>query len=137
MQKLMENSQRTLSQRDYTEASYSQTRPQLIPSLANAHPQLAHAAEAIALPQPATSHLTTSATTLDGRAPVGASGASPDGREAWLPDIGKERCVSAVALPTPFIPASPRIAPDLVFNFDHGALNAGLVEETSYMVWFL
>ena len=146
MQKLIENSQRTLvtrqiANRDYAGASYSQARPQLIPLPANAHLQLAHAAEAIAtsaLPQMATSRPTTSATALEGSIPEGASGASATGQETFklLPDIGKERCVGAVSLPTPFIPVSPRIAADQVYNFDHGALSAGLVEETSYMVWF-
>ena len=65
--------------------------------------------------------------------------------EAWLADIyhfgslgstGEECYAGAEALPTPFIPAPQRVAEDQIFNFDHGALNAGLVEETSYMTWF-
>lgn len=38
--------------------------------------------------------------------------------------------------PTPFIPSSPRVAQNQIFNFDHGALDAGIVELTSYMAWF-
>ena len=140
MQKLIESSRRTLVAwhvaNNYTEAPYSQAWPQLMPSLANAHPQLAHAAEAIstsALPQSAMNRPTTSPVALEGSAPEGASGASAYGQQAWLPNID---FVVVVAPPTPFIPGPPRIAADQVFNFDHGALNAGLTDETGYMVWF-
>lgn len=153
MQKLMEKSQRTLVGRhiangDHAEVSYSQLQPQLTPSLVNVHPQLVQTAEAIAAsapPQPATGRPMSTAPAISDSAPEGASGVSADGQEAWLPDLyhfgtlglsSEARCEGAVALPTPFIPAPPRVAADQVFNFDHGALSVGLVEETSYMAWF-
>ena len=76
---------------------------------------------------------------------AGAAGTSAGAKEAWLADIyhfgslgpsGEERSLGAATLPTPFIPATPRVAEDQIFNFDHGALSAGLLEETSYMAWF-
>ncbi|KAF9071212.1 hypothetical protein BDP27DRAFT_1419250 [Rhodocollybia butyracea] len=45
------------------------------------------------------------------------------------------REVFASAPPTPFMPSSPRVGEDEVFNLDHGALTTHL-EETSYMAWF-
>lgn len=35
-----------------------------------------------------------------------------------------------------FIPSSPQVAQNQIFNFDHGALDTGILELTSYMVWF-
>ncbi len=140
MQKLVESSRRTLVARhvanNCTEGPYSQAWPQLMPSLANAHPQLAHAAEAIstsAQPQWATNRPTTSPVALEGSASEDASGASAYGQQAWLINIDY---MGAVTPPTPFIPGPPRIAADQVFNFDHGALSAGLTDQAGFMVWF-
>lgn len=153
IQKLTEKSQRTLAGQhiasdEHSHRPYAQPQPQFPPALANVHPQLAQAAEAIAAsPQPAaaTDRPMPTAPALAVRKPEGAAGASANAQEAWLPDIyhfgslcltGEERHAGAAALPTPFIPAPPRVAADQMFNFDHGALSAGLVEETSYMAWF-
>ena len=74
-----------------------------------------------------------------------SSSSSSSVQNAWLPDLyrfssvglsAEERYTFASAQPTPFIPASPRVAEDKDFNFDHGALCADLVEETGYMAWF-
>ncbi|KAK7469361.1 hypothetical protein VKT23_003837 [Stygiomarasmius scandens] len=63
---------------------------------------------------------------------------------SYLPDIYhfntagigiEERYHFATAPPTPFMPFSPRVDPEMVFHFDHGALATDL-EETSYMAWF-
>ena len=135
-----------ISSGEHANAPHTQPQPQLPPALANAHPQLAQAAEdaiaASAQPQPAAGRPTAA---LPDRTLAGAAGASAGAQEAWLADIyhfgslgpsGEERSLGAAALPTPFIPAPPRIAEDQMFNFDYGALSAGLVEETSYMAWF-
>ena len=65
--------------------------------------------------------------------------------ESWLPDIYKfssagvgveDRYGFFSQLGRPFMPSSPRIAETKDFNFDHGDITVGLVEETSYMAWF-
>ena len=150
MQKLTEKSKTLvkhhISSSEHAHTPYTQPLPQLPLALANTHPQLAQAAEdaiaASAQPQPPASRRTAA---LPDRALAGAAGASAGAQEAWLADIyhfgslgptGEERSLGAAALPTPFIPARPRVAEDQMFNFDYGALSAGLVEETSYMAWF-
>ena len=59
---------------------------------------------------------------------VGAAGASAGTKEAWLADIyhfrslgpsEEERPLGTANLPTPFIPAAPRVDEDRIFNFDH------------------
>ncbi|KJA21980.1 hypothetical protein HYPSUDRAFT_202474 [Hypholoma sublateritium FD-334 SS-4] len=150
IQKLMEKSQGTLAGRRFaSDHGGPQPQPQPMPSLANAHPQLVQAAEAIAesaLPSPpAPGPAVATAPVLADGAPEGALGASAYEQEAWLPDVyhfgnlgisGEEQCVGAVELPTPFIPAAQHVAADQVFNFDHDALSAGLLDKISYMAWF-
>lgn len=132
-----------ISSAEHVHAPYTQPQPQLPLALANAHPKLAQAAEdaiaASAQPQPPAGR---PAADL---ALAGVADTSAGAEEPWLADIyhfgslgpsGEERSLGAAALPTPFIPAPPRIAEDQMFNFDYGALSAGLVEETSYMAWF-
>ena len=134
-----------ISSAEHVHAPYTQPQPQpqLPLALANAHPKLAQAAEdaiaASAQPQPPAGR---PAADL---ALAGVADTSAGAEEAWLADIyhfgslgpsGEECSLGAAALPTPFIPAPPRIAEDQMFNFDYGALSAGLVEETSYMAWF-
>lgn len=140
IQRLTEKSQRTLAGQhiandEHVHAPYAQ----LPPALANAHAQLAQAAEAIAArAQPAVG--ISMHTALADRVPDGANA-----QEAWLPDIyhlgspglsgTTERCAGAVAL-TPFFSAPPSVAEDRIFKFDDGELSVGLLEETIHMAWF-
>ena len=114
IQKLIEKSKDALVGRHIASAEQAHAQPQeqLPPALANAHPQLAHAAaEAI----------------IASARPI----------PLWdLGSAGEERFAGAADIPTPFIPVPPRVTENQIFNFDHGALSAGLVDETSYMTWF-
>jgi len=159
MQKLAEKSQRVLlkwhgaekaSQMSY--AGYPQPRPNLPASFSNAHEFIAQSAERIAV------RWSGAATDVFSTSPRGSAAMSTSGdianssnldlatvQETWLPDIYhfstlglgvEERYTFASAKPTPFTPSSPRVAENEKFNFDHGAMNMELVEETSYMAWF-
>ncbi|KAF8182616.1 hypothetical protein BJ912DRAFT_928505 [Pholiota molesta] len=155
MQKLAEKSQRALANRHTADGSgntqtgyamFPQPQPTLPPSFSGAHPLIAQAAERMEArsqgrrdPPPSAGSTSTAAAT--GR----PGGAVDHAQESWLPDIYhfsslglslEERYAVASAQPTPFIASSPRVAENQTFNFDHGALSVGLVEETSYMAWF-
>lgn len=131
------------------------TRPQFVtgrqshlpPSFTDVHPFLTRYAERIRLTSPsqvaglAVSTSDNHRVTGDRVVQTPAVNQPPD---TWLPDIYRfnsagvgidERYTFASAQPTPFIPSSPRVTEDVIFNFDHGALTADL-EETSYMAWF-
>lgn len=80
-----------------------------------------------------------------GQGPSTSSLRSLPPAESWLPDIYKfssaglgleDRYNFFAHLGRPFVPSSPRIAETKDFNFDHGDITVGLVEETSYMAWF-
>lgn len=66
--------------------------------------------------------------------------------DTWLPEIYQFSSIGlslddryatpSTQPPTPFVASLPRVAESKAFNFDHGDLTVGLVEETSYMAWF-
>lgn len=141
MQSLMEKSQRVLLQRRGFETALElpRPRPELPASFNGVHTELSHLAEKIEA---------LSMGSLPNR--IGTTQDLPLSplktlQESWPSDIYhfsslglsvEERYTFAAPQPTPFIPSSPRVAENEKFNFDHGALSSGLVEETSYMAWF-
>ncbi|KAF8158547.1 hypothetical protein B0H34DRAFT_709315 [Crassisporium funariophilum] len=149
MQKLVERSRQVLSQSHGTDSSHmshagnSQLQPTLPSSFDNVHTRISQYAERIeARSVSQAMDLTKPARCLLN---MNTDLASPPLQDSWLPDIYRfssvglgveERYTFASAQPTPFIPSSPRVAENVKFNFDHGALTIDLVEETSYMAWF-
>ncbi|KAH9480181.1 hypothetical protein JR316_0006779 [Psilocybe cubensis] len=144
VQKLLDKSQRVLLQRRAMDPSqthdmiYPQPQPQLPPSFMNVHFILSQLAERIEARDPCKRLASSSSADLQ------HSSLNTE-QESWPSDIYQfssvglnveERYSIASTQPTPFIPSSPRVAQNEKFNFDHGALRAGLVEETSYMAWF-
>lgn len=142
MNKLAERARRTLMQCHSTTdngnghlnyAIYPQPPQPSLPVLfAKAHSCLAEAAERVRL-----------GTILPQDFAIG--GAPQKTPTTWLPDVYRftsvglgtdDRYAVALPQPTPFVPSAPRVAESVEYNFDHGALTAGLVEETSYMAWF-
>jgi hypothetical protein len=155
MQKLAEKSQRALANRHNADsgsnvqtgyAMFPQPQPTLPPSFSGAHPLIAQAAERMEARSQIRREPPVSAGSTSTAAATGRPGGAVDhAQESWLPDIYhfsslglslEERYAVASAQPTPFIASSPRVAENQTFNFDHGALSVGLVEETSYMAWF-
>jgi hypothetical protein len=159
MQKLAEKSQRVVLKWHGPEkaspisyAGYPQPRPSLPASFNNAHELIAQSAERIAvrssiaigmdfvtLPRGGSFHQPMSLVAAPSESNLDPA------TEVFLPDIYhfstlglsvEERYTFASAKTTPFIPSSPRVAENETFNFDHGAMNMELVEETSYMAWF-
>ncbi|KAF9473434.1 hypothetical protein BDN70DRAFT_867382 [Pholiota conissans] len=153
IQKLIDKSQKALENHRNLDdhdmqpglALYPQPLPKLSPSFNDAHPVITQAAERMeARSSPATLRHRSSAAPhatalLDNTDP----GEQMDSEPQWLPSIYhfsslglSLECAIPSTRSTPFIPSSPRVAENQAFNFDHGALNVGLVEETSYMAWF-
>lgn len=117
---------------------YPQPQPKLPPPFQNVHFILSQLAERIEACGPPKRLASCSPADLQ----LSSSNVE---QESWPSDIYQfsslglnveERYSFASTQPTPFIPSSPRVAENEKFNFDYGALSAGLMGETSYMAWF-
>ncbi|KAF9561089.1 hypothetical protein CPC08DRAFT_664768 [Agrocybe pediades] len=148
MQNLIKKAQRTLLAHRKVETSgtthtrYSIVQPELPPPFKNAHSVVKQIAEKITI-QDGIRGVNEGSSSHQSQSHEGAS--SEIQQEPWLPDIYhfssmglsvEERYSFALAQPTPFIPASPRVAENETFNFDHGELSSNIIEETSFMAWF-
>ena len=138
----MEKSQRALLQQHGSNtfpaayAEFPQPEPNLPSSFSNVHNVISQAAERIK-DRAVTKGVHTESSS-HGPPPSLLTQTPAAAQKTWLPDIYH---FSSLGLNveeryTFFVPSSPRVAENEKFNFDHGALSSGLVEETSYMAWF-
>ncbi|TFK23393.1 hypothetical protein FA15DRAFT_670507 [Coprinopsis marcescibilis] len=164
MQKLAEKSRKTLTQSQPSKypdgASYARhSEVRHMPAcFKHAHPYLSQQAERILA---SNSNSMSSLNLILDRGPSAefpnpsssSASAVPAGqgvgvqKDSWIPDIYRFASLGlslddryapgyAASQPTPFVPSFPRVSETKDFNFDHGDITVGLVEETSYMAWF-
>ncbi|TFK39044.1 hypothetical protein BDQ12DRAFT_682922 [Crucibulum laeve] len=146
MSKLLEKSRRVLAEQAGHDTPPSHPTLSSVPScFAHVHLDIYQCAERMrsASPSPATAQEYTMASS--NFHPTKEPPPGDTQSDSWLPDVYgfasvglgiDERYTFALSQPTPFVPSSSRVAENANYNFDHGALTAGLVEETSYMAWF-